>query len=276
VREWPTESAGALFVDVPAELIKDEPGTVVFPWPAGGSRRLVLKVYRRWNLAHWSRKRLTGFRVRREFRALTRLREAGVECVDPVFWGIGWSPDHGRFEVLATREVPAAHRLCDALAGQARAVRRDVLGRLFETLARTHQSGVYHGAPFLGNVLVSAVDASAPAICLLDFEKSVSFGRDIRGTRMATFDLVNLVRSVRSRAGKDDARVALCRYGLDEAEVARVFVLSESYRSSKFQRHRRRAEFVVRAWLTRPRTVARVSPVPVPRNTDLVGRGLRP
>jgi tRNA A-37 threonylcarbamoyl transferase component Bud32 len=274
VREWRDAPPRDLTVDVPAVLMKDEPGTIVFPW-AVGETRLVLKVYRRWNLVHWLRKRLTGFRVRREFRALALLHEAGLPCVDPVFWGIGWAPDHGRFEVLATREVPAAHCLSDTLTDQAPAARRDVLGRLFESFARLHQSGVYHGAPFLANVLESSVDGAPPTICLLDFEKSVCFGRDIRGTRMATFDLLNLVRSARGRAGKKDTREALSHYGLDEAGIARIFAAADAYRSSKFQRYRRRVEFLVRGALTRRRPVAG-GPSQQASDADVAERGYCP
>jgi len=267
--ESPAGSAVELTVDVPGDPIKDEPGTVVFRWPPTGESRLMLKVYRRWNIVHWMRKRLTGFRVRREFRALVLLREAGVECVDPVFWGIGWAPDQGRFEVLATREVAAAGRLSEAVAAQPREVRREVLGRLFESVARMHRAGVYHGAPFLGNVLASATNGAPPPLCILDLEKSVCFGRDIRGTRMAEFDLVNLVRSIRTRVGRADARAALQHYGLDEIGVDGIGAAADAYRSSKFQRSRRHVEFLVRGWLTRRRGGASRPPHD---ESDLVGR----
>jgi len=86
---------------------------------------------------------------------------------------------------------------------------------------------------------------------MLDLEKSVSFPRDIRGSRMASFDLVNLVNSTVACMGKGYARVALARYGLDEAAVEGVFAAVRAYRSSKFQRYRRRAELLARGVLSR-------------------------
>jgi hypothetical protein len=242
---------GGLVVDVPAEPIKADRGTVVFAWPAEGGRRMILKVYGQMGALNWLRKQVVGYRARREFRTLALLRAASLDCCDPLLWGTGRSREHGLFEVLATREIASAVTLQQHAPSLTPEERADVLARVFEQLARMHQAGVYHGAPYLSNVLMSSDRVSSSDIAMVDLEKSVRYARDIRGSRMASFDLVNLVNAIRVRLGGDYARAGLVHYGLDDAASERVFAAAAAYRSSKFQRYRRRAEFLARGVLSR-------------------------
>jgi len=242
---------GGLVVEVPADPIKDDRGTVVFPWPPQGERRLILKVYGRMGMLNWLRKQVVGYRACREFRTLAMLRAASVECCEPLLWGTGRSRERGLFEVLATREIRGTVTLAERAPSLAPSERTELVGQVFEQLARMHRAGVYHGAPYLTNVLVSSGRETPRGIALLDLEKSVRFPRDIRGSRMASFDLVNLVNSTLTRMSRGNARAALARYGLDDAAVERVFAAVRAYRSSKFQRYRRRAEFLARGVVSR-------------------------
>jgi hypothetical protein len=246
----PGGSADGLLVEVPAEPIKVDRGTVVFAWPTGSEARMILKVYGRMGVFNWLRKQVVGYRARREFRALARLRAAGIDCCEPLLWGIGRSAEHGLFEVLATREIPGAAPVTERAARLGSAERGEVLGRVFEQLARVHQAGFYHGAPYLSNVLLP-IGPESGGIVLLDLEKSVYFARDIRGSKMARFDLLNLVNSTLGCMGTGYAPGALARYGLAPEEIARVFAAVRGFRSSKFQRYRRRAEFIARGALSR-------------------------
>ena len=132
-----------------------------------------------------------------------------------------------------------------SLAAPARA---NVVGQVFEQVARMHRAGVYHGAPYLTNVLMR--DGDAP-VTMLDLEKSVRFPSDIRGSRMASFDLVNLINSTLAWMGKGYARGGLERYGLDAAAIDDTFAAVRAFRSSKFQRYRRRAEYLALGVLSR-------------------------
>lgn len=255
-----TTEPGRLVVEVPREPLKADRGTVVFPWVAGTTDRMVLKVYGDMGFLNWMRKQVVGYRARREFRALQRLRDAGIACCEPMFWGTGRSPEHGLFEVVATREIPNAATLAQRMPTLAAATRGELLGRLFEALGRTHRAGVFHGAFFLANVLVGSDAAIAGVPWLIDLEKSICFGTDIRGTRMADYDLLDGLNSTFFVMGSGYARGALERYGLDQGAVARVFAALERTKSSKFGRYRRRAEFLARGILSRLAAELRSTP----------------
>ncbi len=247
----PGGSLGHLVVDVPQDPIKDDRGTVVFPWPTEGEHRCIVKIYGHMGIFNWLRKQVVGYRARREFRTLARLRSAGVDCCEPLFWGTGRSPAHGIFEAVATRELPGVVTLAERAPSLAATERTKMLGQLFEQLAGMHRAGVYHGAPYLTNVLLDSASESPDRLWMVDLEKSVCFSRDIRGSRMASYDLVSLVSSTFAIVGGGYARAALVRYGLGEAAIGRVFSDVETIRSSKFQRYRRRAEFLARGVLSR-------------------------
>ncbi|HEV7734139.1 MAG TPA: lipopolysaccharide kinase InaA family protein [Candidatus Binatia bacterium] len=245
----PSTPDGILAVDVPADPIKVDRGTVVFPWQPPGEGRQILKVYGSMGVLNWMRKQVVGYRARREFRTLALLRAASVDCCEPTFWGTGRAGEYGLFEMLATREVPGTTTVADRAKGLEPSDRADLVGRVFEQIARMHRAGVYHGAPYLTNVLMGDV-ASSP-ITMLDLEKSVRFPRDIRGSRMASFDLLNLVNSTLACMGKGYARGGLERYGLDGPAIDAIFAAVRAYRSSKFQRYRRRAEYLALGVLSR-------------------------
>jgi tRNA A-37 threonylcarbamoyl transferase component Bud32 len=242
---------GALVVDVPVDPIKADRGTTIFPWPLAEQGRMILKVYGEMGVLNWFRKQVVGYRARREFRTLAWLRAASIECCEPILWGTGRSREHGLFEVLATREIERAVTLESHFGTLTSTEREGVVARVYEQLARMHQAGVYHGAPYFSNVLLDADRWRTDGIAMVDLEKSVRYGRDIRGSRMASFDLLNLVNATRTRLGDDDAHAGLLHYGLDAAASERVFEAVKAYRSSKFQRYRRRAEFLARGVLSR-------------------------
>jgi len=165
-----------------------------------------------------------------------------------MFWGTGRSKAHGLFEVVATRRIPDAVTLVDELPRLDPKARAEVLGRLFESLARMHRAGVWHGVLFMRNVLLGS-DRRTPR--MIDLEKSVCFASDIRGSRMADYDLLCAVTSLFMVIGGGYARAALERYGLDAAGIARVFAAVERTRWSKAGRYRLRAEFLARGVLSR-------------------------
>ena len=239
---------GRVVLDVPEQPMKVDRGTVVFRWQVREADRLIVKLYGEMGVFNWLRKQVVGYRARREFRTLWRLRNAGVDSCEPVFWATGRSSDHGLFEVVATREIPDAVTLSEQLPQLGPEARAETLGRLFESLARMHRAGVWHGAFFLTNILVGS-DRTVPRI--IDLEKSVVFASDIRGTRMADYDLLCAVSSTFIVIGGGYARRALERYGLDEAGIAQVFAAVEGMRSSKSSRYRLRFEFLTRGLASR-------------------------
>jgi hypothetical protein len=256
--ELPCTDDHRLVIELPATPLKVDRGTVVFPWLAGATEHLMLKVYGEMGVFNWLRKQVVGYRARREFRVLARLREVGIACCEPMFWGTGRSPAYGLFEVVATREIPGAGTLAERMADLAADTRKEIIGRVFEALARIHRAGVFHGAFYLTNVLLGSDPAGASMPWLVDLEKSVCFAGDIRGSRMADYDLLCAVSSTFIVMGSGYARGALQRYGLDETEIARVFDVVRQSRSSKFNRYRRRAEFMARGVVSRLSARARI------------------
>jgi len=247
--DLPYDAAGAgrLTLDVPQEPMKVDRGTVIFRWQPKAAD-VIVKLYGDMGAFNWLRKQVVGYRARREYRTLARLRDEGIDCGEPMFWATGRSKEHGLFEVVATREIPDAVTLADELPRLDPEARVDVLGRLFESLARMHRAGVWHGVFFVRNVLLGN-DRRVPRI--IDLEKSVCFASDIRGSRMADYDLLCAVTSLFIVIGGGYARSALVRYGLDEAGIARIFAAVESTRWSKAARYRLRAEFLARGVLSR-------------------------
>jgi serine/threonine-protein kinase RIO1 len=247
----PYTAGHRLVVEVPVKPLKVDRGTVVFPWLAGAAEHLMLKIYGEMGVFNWLRKQVVGYRARREFQTLDRLRSVGIPCCEPMFWGTGRSPVHGLFEMVATREIPGAQTMAERMPSLTPEARAEILGRVYEALARMHHAGIFHGAFYLTNVLLGSDPATANVPWLVDLEKSVSFAGDIRGSRMADFDLLCAVSSTFNVMGGGYARGALERYGLDEPEIARVFDIVRRSRSSKFNRYRRRAEFIARGVVSR-------------------------
>jgi hypothetical protein len=249
----PPAEGHRLVVEVPPDPLKVDRGTLIFPSLAETAERLMLKVYGQMGTGNWLRKQVVGYRAGREFRTLDRLRRAGIPCCEPMFWGTGRSREHGLFEVVATREIPDAGSLAERSPDLSTDTRAAVLGSVFEILCRMHRTGVFHGACFLTNVLLSAHPAAAGVPWIIDLEKSVCFDMDIRGTRMAEYDLLCAVASTFIVMGAGYARGALERYGLGEAAIARVFSAVNRSPSSKFFRYRLRAEFLARGVVSRLR-----------------------
>jgi tRNA A-37 threonylcarbamoyl transferase component Bud32 len=239
---------GRVVLDVPERPMKVDRGTVIFRWCVRETDSLIVKLYGEMGVFNWLRKQVVGYRARREFRTLWRLRDAGVDCCEPMFWATGRSDEHGLCEIVGTREIPDAVTLSEQLPQLEPEARAETLGRLFESLARMHRAGVWHGAFFLTNVLLGS-ERRAPRI--IDLEKSVVFRSDIRGTRMADYDLLCVVTSTFMVVGGGYARRALERYGLDEAGMARVFAAVEGMRWSKAGRYRLRFEFLTRGLASR-------------------------
>jgi hypothetical protein len=126
---------------------------------------------------------------------------------------------------------------------------------------------VFHGAVSLTNVLLGDDPATMDVPWLVDLEKSIRYRSNIRGSRMAEFDLVCAVRSIFQMVRNSDVRGALARYGLDDGEIAQVFAAVKRTRSSKFGRYRRRAEFLARGVVSRLASGATLEPLRSPNAT---------
>ena len=240
-------------------LIKAEHGTLVWsePLPDGGCA--VMKLYRRRPFYDPLRRWFIPYRAEREFNLLSYLVRHGVPCSEPLSWSHGKRDPHGRFELLVTREVAGATAL-DQLLQRPGTVTD--LGPLLRLVRRMHDAGVSHGGMAPRNILVTAPDSPMPGFHIIDMSYSHVFPQGIAGTRMATFDLLDLTYRMQRFFPTEHCRVWLADYGLDEPEIDRLLGALERYRPVRPWSHLRRGETDLRAAIARLRA---------PRNPGLGG-----
>lgn len=232
--------------NVPAELVKVEPGTLIWSAKLADDTRAIVKMYRHRTRLQARRTRVSSFRARREYEALLRLSERRVPCSEPLFWAHGEAKVHGHFELLATHAIEGAVPLTTWIADASESARTAVLHSAFRSVRSMHASGVRHGGLSFKNVLVAPAQGEV-AVFLIDFSRSVLFPHDIAGTRMAWFDLADLTNKVIRRLGSAACAPLLASYGLRPGEAQRITRFAERHKSTRHLRRRLRLEFRIRA-----------------------------
>lgn len=231
-------------------LIKAEYRTLVWSEPLPGGGRAIMKVYRRRPFYDPLRRWFIPYRAEREFRVLSHLVRHGIPCSEPLSWSHGRRDPHGRHELLVTREVAGATAL-DKLLQRPGTVTD--LAPLFRLVRRMHDCGVSHGGLAPRNILVTFPAPGIPAFHIIDMSYSCIFPQGIAGTRMATFDLLDLVYRMRPHFPAERCNAWLAAYGLDEAAVRRLNAALERYRPKRPWSHLRRGETDLRAAIARLR-----------------------
>jgi len=226
------------------ELIKDEPGTLIWRELLADGRQAVVKLYRR-GLAVWCRSLTTGFRVQHEFNGLSQLEKLGIPCSVPLFWGHGHFGWYGWGEVLVTEWVANSQPLRDLLATRSEVSRFLDLSPLFTDMARMHRVGLHHGMLRARNILVKNYPEK-PVFVFIDMPRSHHFLRDIRGTRMARYDLLSLCQGLLPYFPDDQVLLWLSAYGIPESEKMDRLARLKRFRSTAFLRRVLGAEFNVR------------------------------
>ncbi len=231
------------------DLIKSEPGTLIWGARLPDRTRAVVKMYRLRSRLQARQGRASAFRARREYEALLRLSQQRVPCTEPLFWAYGETEVHGRFELLATRTIEGAVPLTAWIEDASESARSAALLSVFRHVRAMHANGVRHGGLSFKNVLVAPAGADS-AVFLIDFSRSVLFPFDLAGTRMARFDLADLTTKVFRRFGRDACAPLLASYGLAPEEAQRMTRFAERHKSTRQLRRRLRLEFRIRArWL---------------------------
>ena len=220
-------------------VLKDEPRTLIWIESLPDGTPAVLKLYRH-------RRRALGRRVRREYLGLQVLQQAGLATTPPLFWAAGRHPGLGRFELLATRLLPDVRPLREILRAGPEAC--PDLGPLFRDVARMHAAGLCHGALIPRNVLTGG---DAGRFAIMDVPRSARFPRDIRGTRMARFDLLDLCQELLLYGAPDRRAAWLDAYGMPAPARDRLVRASTRYCSTRHLRNRLRFEFQLRALFAR-------------------------
>jgi hypothetical protein len=112
-------------------------------------------------------------------------------------------------------------------------------------MARMHTVGLHHGMLRTRNILVKDYPES-PVFVFIDMPRFHRFPRDIRGTRMARYDLLFLCRGLLPYFPEDTVLSWLSAYGIPESEKMDFLVWLKRFRSTAFFRRVLGAEFNVR------------------------------
>ena len=207
-------------------------------------RQVAVKMYRRRLLVR-CRSLGTCFRVQREFDGLSQLEKLGIPCSVPVFWCHGTFGPYGWAEILVTEWVAQSQSLRDLLVTRSEASRSLDLSPLFADMAMMHGAGLHHGVLRTKNILVKDYPES-PVFVFIDLPRFHRFPRDIRGKRMARYDLMCLCERLLPYFPEDKVLSWLSAYGIPESEKIDLLVRLKRFRSTGFLRRVLGAEFNVR------------------------------
>ncbi len=231
-------------------LIKAEYRTVVWSEALQDGGRAIVKLYRRRPFYDPLRRCFVQYRAEREFAVLSHLARNGVPCSEPLSWSHGRRAPHGLHEILVTREIAGSTSL-DRLLQQPR-VAID-LAPLLRLVRRMHDSGVSHGGLAPRNIMVAYPEHGQPAFHLIDMAYGHVFPRGIAGTRMAAFDLLDLMYQLRRHFPPELCSSWIAGYGLDGSAVQKLMARLARYRPRRPWSHLRRGETDLRAVMARLR-----------------------
>jgi hypothetical protein len=259
-RQWAVPEAVEFWVEPPRTsetgdrmLLRRDRDTLLWAQTFGDGTRAVCKLYRQRGPVSWWRENRYRFRVQREFDALTHLERQAIPCTHPLFWSFGRSLNHGRHEMLATREIPDVVPLSKYLASRLPGQPVPNLATLYGLVRRMHDGGFYHGSLYLRNVLVAQAGSPNATFHMVDTPKAVVLPRSLVGSRLARVDLLDLTRGVAKYGGPDVAVPLLLCYGMDKNAALDFLVRLRQYHPGRLTRNLQRAESAWREWVAAAR-----------------------
>ena len=233
-------------------LIKAEYRTLVWSQALEDGGRAIVKLYRRRPFYDPLRRCFVEYRAEREFKVLSHLARNGVPCSEPLSWSHGRDAAHGLHEILVTREIAGSTSLDRLLREPRMAID---LAPLLQLVRRMHDSGVSHGGLAPRNILVTYPAHGRPVFHLIDMAYGHVFPRGIAGTRMAIFDLLDLMFQLRRHFPPQHCSLWVAAYGLDDPAVQELMARVVRYRPRRPWSHLRRGETDLRAVMARLRAV---------------------
>lgn len=220
-------------------LLKQEHKTLI--WSADvGSEKGIVKMYRHRGVANTIRGWAVRYRVQREHEHLEHLAAHGIPCTVPLGWTHGYTPEHGFYEILATREIEDAQSLDEVIRSGASVD----LAPLFAAVRRMHEAGFRHQVLYARNIIVGG-DPAEGRCFVCDVPRSYIFPGSILGTRLAIQDIADLVASL-AAAGMQTDDIPLDAYGLPPHEKARFGHVMARYSKRKLRRTGRDVETRIR------------------------------
>lgn len=225
------------------QLIKRERVTVIWVEVPIEGKRAAVKLYRR-GLFLQCYNHITSFRVKREFDGLRELEKRGVPCSVPLCWCRGHFGPFGWGEMLVTEWIGENQPLRRLLSSKRHVHKSLDLSPLFVHLGIMHAGGVHHGMLRTRNILVKTTPK--PAFVVVDLARSHRFPSDIRGTRMAHYDLLSLCEGLLPHFPDADVYSWLSAYGMSESEKMNFMVAAKKFQSTPFLRKALAWEFDIR------------------------------
>lgn len=225
------------------KCIKRERRTVIWRTALADGRAVAVKMYRRGRFDRY-RGLLAGFRVEREFDGLSHLEALGIPCSPPVFWSHGHFGSYGWCEMVVTEWVDQSQTLKELLPRLSNGDTPD-LSPLFRDLAKMHSAGVHHGMLRIRNVLIRNYPDN-PTFVLIDMPRFHRFPGDIRGSRMAHYDLKCLCEGLFPYFSDDVPLSWLSAYGIAQSESMDLLANLKKFRSTSSVRKFAVAEFDTR------------------------------
>lgn len=226
------------------QLIKHERVTVVWGEVPVEGKQAVVKMYRR-GLFLQCYGLITSFRVKREFDGLRELEKRGVPCSLPLCWCRGHFGLFGWGEMLVTEWIGENQPLSHLLSSTPDVHKSLDLSSLFADLAIMHAGGLHHGMLRTKNILVKNYPES-PTFVVVDLARSHRFPSDVRGKRMARYDLLSLCEGLLPYFPDNTAQSWLSAYGMPESEKMNFIPLAKKFRFTAFLRKALAWEFDVR------------------------------
>jgi lipopolysaccharide kinase (Kdo/WaaP) family protein len=219
------------FPPQPEDIIKEEPGTIIWTSVLPAGERIVIKMYRHRGIVNSIRGRVVKYRVEREYDRLRHLADWDVPCTPPVGWTHGYSPERGFYEMLATSLVPDAEDLASWLE-QGKSCD---FTELFALVRRMHESGFLHHVLYARNILVTGGQSAKRTFLISDLPRSRIFPRSLVGTRLAMLDVADLVDTLKQLEIAPN-EIPLEAYGFSPVEIQRISKLIGSYRNTRIRR----------------------------------------
>jgi hypothetical protein len=113
-----------------------------------------------------------------------------------------------------------------------------------------HGAGLLHGTLTTKNILLKGYPES-PAFVFIDMPRFHRFPLDIRGTRMARYDLMCLCERLFRYFPEDKVSSWLSAYGIPESEKGDFLIRLKRFRLTGFLRRSFGTEFNVRSGMTK-------------------------
>lgn len=194
-----------------AVLIQDEPRVrIVLSLAEGTGARQVSKIYRTPLSLTW-RDVIRYPQAQREFENLQYAFQNGLPVAEPLGFGLRRQVGRDWYSQLTTAFLEGI-TLRDALAQNIPGM-DELIGMAGRLVATMHRKGMVWGTAHSGNFMVHS--GSPATMSAFDFPYAFCTGKDRAGSRLALYDVWNMVVDFRTQCGLEErlVRIFLDAYG---------------------------------------------------------------